>query len=79
MSEAKSSTARKKAASTVRNTSSKARQKKTPLTITAEERIRMIREAAWLRAERRGFVGGSPEQDWLEAEQEIDTMLMQQG
>jgi hypothetical protein len=35
----------------------------------------LVAEAAYLRAERRGFVGGSPEQDWLEAEQEVRSRL----
>jgi len=40
-------------------------------------RRRLITECAYLRAERRGFVHGSPEQDWLEAEMEIDQLLLQ--
>ena len=47
--------------------------------ITTEERQAMIREAAYLRAEQRGFVGGSPEQDWVLAEQEVDERLLQQA
>ncbi|MGD8617240.1 MAG: DUF2934 domain-containing protein [Gammaproteobacteria bacterium] len=47
--------------------------------LSAEERQAMIREAAYLRAERRGFTGGSPEEDWLVAEQEIDEGLLQQS
>jgi hypothetical protein len=47
--------------------------------LSAEERQAMIREAAYLRAERRGFTGGSPEEDWLLAEQEIDERLLQQS
>jgi hypothetical protein len=47
--------------------------------ITAEERQAMIREAAYLRAEQRGFVGGSPEEDWVLAEQEVDERLLQQA
>jgi hypothetical protein len=47
--------------------------------ITAEERHAMIREAAYLRAEQRGFVGGSPEADWVLAEQEVDERLLQQA
>lgn len=43
-----------------------------------EERERLIREAAYLRAEQRGFVGGSPEEDWAEAEREIDQRLAAQ-
>jgi hypothetical protein len=47
--------------------------------IPPEERQRLIAQAAYLRAERRGFSGGSPEQDWLLAEAEIDAMLMKRG
>lgn len=32
---------------------------------------RRVAEAAYFRAERRGFVGGTPEQDWFEAEEEL--------
>jgi hypothetical protein len=35
-------------------------------------RFHMIAEAAYYRAAQRGFQGGNPEQDWLEAEREID-------
>jgi uncharacterized protein (DUF3084 family) len=41
----------------------------------AERRQRMIEEAAYFRAQRRGFVGGDPASDWLEAEAEVDRML----
>ncbi|MEZ5541927.1 MAG: DUF2934 domain-containing protein [Pseudomonadota bacterium] len=54
-----------------------ARQALAGHTVSIEERDRMIREAAYLRAERRGFCGGSAEQDWLEAEHEIDVSLAQ--
>ncbi len=43
--------------------------------ITSEERHRLIAEAAYLRAEKRGFAGGDPSHDWLEAEREIDAAL----
>jgi hypothetical protein len=36
-----------------------------------EERRRKVAEAAYYRAERRGFAPGAAETDWLEAEQEI--------
>ena len=36
------------------------------------ERHRRIETAAYYRAERRGFAGGDPAQDWLEAEREVD-------
>jgi hypothetical protein len=38
-------------------------------------RQRMIAEAAYYRAERRGFVSGDTVQDWLEAEKEIDRSI----
>jgi len=37
-----------------------------------ETRRQMIAEAAYYRAERRGFVSDDTVQDWLEAEKEID-------
>jgi hypothetical protein len=36
------------------------------------ERHRKISQAAYLRAQRRGFEGGDPMQDWLEAESEVN-------
>jgi Protein of unknown function (DUF2934) len=48
-------------------------EKKTP--VTPEQRYQMIAEAAYFRAEKRGFVGGDVSQDWLEAEAEIDSIL----
>jgi len=41
----------------------------------AEERRKMISEAAYFRAERRGFVGGDPVRDWLDAENEVNAAL----
>lgn len=35
----------------------------------------MIAEAAYLRAERRGFSAGGEEEDWLAAEKEVDALL----
>jgi rubrerythrin len=43
--------------------------------VSTEERHRMIAEAAYFRAERRGFKGGDSFQDWLAAESEIDKLL----
>lgn len=40
-----------------------------------EDRYRMIAEAAYFRAARRGFVAGSELQDWLDAEIEVDELL----
>lgn len=40
------------------------------------ERLAMIAEAAYFRAERRGFAPGAEVQDWLEAEAEIERLLL---
>jgi len=45
--------------------------------MSTEEHWRLVAEAAYLRAERRGFVGGDPVDDWLAAEAEISTRLGQ--
>jgi hypothetical protein len=45
--------------------------------IDTATRRQMIAEFAYLRAEARGFTGGDPQQDWLEAEKEVNRILMQ--
>lgn len=42
---------------------------------TSRQRRQMIAEAAYFKAERRGFNGGDPVRDWCEAEAEIDARL----
>ena len=42
---------------------------------TSWERIRLIQESAYYRAEARGFSPGYEEQDWLEAEAEMKARL----
>lgn len=39
------------------------------------ERLAMIRDAAYYKAEKRGFAPGHETQDWAEAEREIDELL----
>jgi hypothetical protein len=39
------------------------------------QRQQMIAEAAYFRAEKRGFSGGEESRDWLEAEAEVDQRL----
>lgn len=46
---------------------------KKPAKLSSEERQRMIEEAAYYRAEQRGFNNGSEIQDWLDAESEINS------
>jgi hypothetical protein len=43
--------------------------------VTNSQRQQMISEAAYYRAERRGFNGGDTVRDWCEAEAEIDAEL----
>ncbi len=60
----------KKPATAAKRTSAGA----TKTSFTAQERYRMIAEAAYYRAERSGFMG-DPVRDWIEAEREINAML----
>lgn len=43
--------------------------------ISPDLRQQMIAEAAYLRAEQRGFGPGDPLDDWLAAEREVDMLL----
>ena len=43
--------------------------------VSEQERRRMIAEAAYYRAEKRGFSGGSSLDDWIAAEIEVDARL----
>jgi hypothetical protein len=43
--------------------------------ISEEMRRGMIAQAAYLRAERRGFKGGDEVEDWLAAEAEVEALL----
>ena len=45
------------------------------LNLAGEDRLQLIAEAAYLRAERRGFQSGRELEDWLAAEIEIDALL----
>jgi hypothetical protein len=66
---AKKAAGRKK--STSRGASKKIARKEQ---VSAEERYRMIQEAAYFRAEKEGF-NGDPWKCWLVAEAEIDALL----
>jgi hypothetical protein len=44
---------------------------------TSSQRQQMIAEAAYFKAERRGFESGDAVRDWCEAEAEIDARLLQ--
>ena len=47
-----------------------------PTFVEPEQRCSMIAEAAYYRAEHRGFDPGHELEDWVAAEREIDGMLM---
>ncbi|MBN8526279.1 MAG: DUF2934 domain-containing protein, partial [Planctomycetes bacterium] len=44
-------------------------------TVSAEQRARMIAEAAYYIAEKRGFIHGHHDADWAQAEKQIDDLL----
>lgn len=44
-------------------------------TVSAHRRREMIAEAAYYRAQKRGFTGGDPVSDWVAAEAEVDALL----
>lgn len=46
-----------------------------PATVTPEERLSMISEAAYYKAEQRGFAPGNEAEDWAAAEREIDAFI----
>jgi hypothetical protein len=50
-----------------------------PVSIDPARRHHLIALAAYLRAERRRFMNGSPEDDWTQAEAEIDSRLRGNG
>ena len=66
----KTSTAKRKAAPVPQAADSASLQK-----IDPEHRRRMIAETSYFIAERRGFMGGSPADDWIEAEILVDRLL----
>ena len=72
----KASTAK---ASPKKTTSTKSSARKTSTknaaVISVEQRNAMIEKMAYLMAEKRGFTGGDPTQDWLAAESEIDASI----
>jgi hypothetical protein len=47
----------------------------TRITVSEDARRAMIAQAAYLRAERRGFTPGGEVEDWLAAEAEVDALL----
>lgn len=73
---AKATKTTKTASKTTKRTRSKSAAKDVKPVITSEERHRMISEAAYYLAEKRGFVPGHEESDWLQASKEVDSMII---
>ena len=77
----------KKLDSTIKTTTSKLKQHLTAvssrrlgdLVITNELRQELIQLAAYYKAESNGFKEGEAESNWLEAEQEVDRLLLEGG
>jgi len=44
--------------------------------LTSQQREQMIATMAYLRAEQRGFVPGHEQEDWLQAEAEVDRSII---
>lgn len=65
---AKAAAARKSTTTTTRNAPRRSE-------VSEDMRRGMIAQAAYLRAERRGFTGGNEVEDWLAAEAEVDSLL----
>lgn len=51
--------------------------KSKPTDVNADRQHHLIAEAAYFRAEQRGFRDGCPIEDWLQAEQEIHRLSTQ--
>jgi hypothetical protein len=47
--------------------------------LTPAERMKMIAEAAYYLAEKRGFSGGNELTDWVAAEKQVDVILARRG
>ena len=44
--------------------------------VTSQHREQMIATRAYLRAEQRGFASGHEQEDWLQAEAEVDRLII---
>jgi len=60
---------------TARRTSRRAAPVRAPQPLEPTEREAMIAEAAYYRAEMRGFAAGHELEDWLAAERQVDLLL----
>jgi hypothetical protein len=77
-SNSKKKTTRRKtttAQTTARKKTGARRTKSKTADVSDDLRRQMIQEAAYLKAEARGFQGGDTEADWLAAEAEVDAQI----
>lgn len=72
---AEKSTARRRATPTTAAPGPGAPGASARISVSEEARRAMVAQAAYLRAERRGFSPGNEEEDWLAAEAEVDALL----
>ena len=71
----------------IKNTTSKLKQRLTPasarrlgdLVISNEMRNELIKLAAYYKAEANGFIAGDEEKNWVEAEEEVNRLLLEGG
>ncbi|MEJ2061097.1 MAG: DUF2934 domain-containing protein [Gammaproteobacteria bacterium] len=47
--------------------------------VSSQQREAMIRDAAYFRAQQRGFTGGSADEDWQEATRQVDAQIAAEG
>lgn len=71
----------KKGAVTPAETKSVAPAKSAPTkpALTPAERAKMVAEAAYYLAEKRGFKGGNEIADWAAAEKQVDALIAKRG
>lgn len=74
-SKAKTTTRKRKSVSKPEKAAAKSRAQVAAINISDEQRMEMIAQAAYYKAEKRGFTGGDPSEDWISAELEIDALL----
>jgi len=67
---------RKRAPRRTAATTSVAREPAITRVVDLDQRAALIAEAAFFRAEKRGFAPGHETEDWLAAEAEVDARLM---
>ena len=62
-------------AATLQSSKTPRRIRPNSISASPEQRYEMIAQAAYFRAEKRGFQGGDPVADWLLAETQVDGLL----